>query len=122
MQWALAATLFAAISLAATPDQFRARANVGLINATVLDRHDRPVRGLTRQHFRLFEGKAEQSIAYFSEEETPLSLAVIFDVSGSMQGKIARMRTAVWAILSGANAHDEFSLITFADKPQLAAG
>ncbi len=127
MKWALAATLSAAVSLcmaslAAASDQFRADAKVVLINATVLDRHDRPIRGLTRQHFRVFEGQAEQSIAYFSEEETPLSLAVIFDVSGSMQGKIAQMRATVDAVLKGANAQDEFSLITFADRPQFAAG
>jgi Ca-activated chloride channel homolog len=122
MKWALAVALFSAVSFAATPDQFRADANVVLINATVLDRHDRPVRGLTRQQFRLFEGQAEQSIAYFSEEETPLSLAVIFDVSGSMDGKLAGMRAALDAVLKNANAEDEFSLITFAGKPQFAAG
>lgn len=122
MKWALAVTLFAAVSAAAASDQFHADANVVLINATVLDRQGRPVRGLTRQHFHLFDDQAEQSIAYFSEEETPLSLAVIFDVSGSMDGKLARMRAAVDAVLKGANARDEFSLITFADKPQFAAG
>jgi len=122
MKWALAVTLFAAVSFAATSDQFRADTNVVLINATVLDGHDRPVRGLTRQQFRLFEDQTEQSIAYFSEEDTPLSLAVIFDVSGSMEGKLTRMRAAVDAVLKGANAQDEFSLITFSDRPQLAAG
>ena len=68
--------------------------------------------------FRLFEDKAEQNIIYFSEEEVPLSLAVIFDVSGSMDGKMAGMRAALNAVLEGANTQDEFSLVTFADQPQ----
>ncbi len=105
-----------------TAGQFRIDANVVLINATVLDRHDRPVRGLTSDQFRVFEDKAEQSIAYFSEEETPLSLAVIFDVSGSMDGKMAGMRSALEAVLQSANEQDEFSLVTFADQPQVAVG
>jgi Ca-activated chloride channel homolog len=118
------AIFFAGVSLAGerASDQFRVDANVVLINATVLDRHDRLVRGLTREHFRVWEEKAEQSIAYFSEEETPLSLAVIFDVSGSMKGRIASMRAALNAVLQNANAEDEFSLITFSDEPQVAAG
>jgi VWFA-related protein len=90
------------------------------INATVLDHHDRPVRGLTRDQFRIYDEKAEQSIAYFSEEETPLSLAILFDVSGSMDQKMAGMRAALDAVLHSANADDEFSLIAFADRPEVA--
>jgi Ca-activated chloride channel homolog len=103
-------------------DQFKIDANVVLINATVLDRHDRPIRGLTRDQFRVYEDKAEQRIAYFSEEEVPLSLAVIFDVSGSMDGKLAAMRAALGAVLQSSNPGDDFSLITFADQPQVAMG
>ena len=114
------AILFADLSLAAEKGQFRADANVVLVNATVLDRHDRPIRGLPRDQFRVYEDKTEQRIAYFSEEEVPLSLAVIFDVSGSMDGKLAAMRTALDTVLEGSNPGDEFSLITFADRPQVA--
>ena len=123
------AILFAGFSVAGErtagqvdANQFRADSNVVLINATVLDVHDRPVRGLARNQFRVYEDKAEQSVAYFSEEEVPLSLAVIFDISGSMDGKMAGMRAAVDAVLRSANVQDEFSLITFADDPQVAVG
>lgn len=105
-----------------TAGQFHADANVVLINATVLDRHDRPIRGLTRDQFRVYEDKAEQTIAYFSEEEVPISLAVIFDVSGSMEGKLGALRDALATILTSANVDDEVSLITFADEPQVALG
>lgn len=102
--------------------QFRTNSNIVLINATVLDGQNRPVRGLARDQFRLFDEKAERSIAYFSEEEVPVSLAVLFDVSGSMEGKLADMRSALDAVLKSANAQDEFSLITFADHPRVAVG
>lgn len=106
----------------APQSEFRVDSSVVLINATVLDGHDRPVRGLARGQFRVFEDKAEQNIAYFTEEEVPLSLAIVFDVSGSMDGKLPTMRAALASILQSANADDEFSLITFADEPQLAVG
>jgi Ca-activated chloride channel family protein len=88
-----------------------------LINATVLDSHDRPVRGLDRDDFRLFEGKAEQTIGYFSEEETPLSLVVVLDTSGSMEANLSAARRALAAVLKTSNRDDEFSLITFSEHP-----
>ncbi|HTW65186.1 MAG TPA: VWA domain-containing protein [Bryobacteraceae bacterium] len=121
MKCVLLATCLAAVSFAATSDQFRVNANVVLINATVLDHHDRLVRGLTRDQFRLYEDRAEQRIAYFSEEDTPVSLAVVFDTSGSMLGKLDGMRTALDAILKDANPGDEFALVTFANEPRVAA-
>ncbi len=104
------------------PGQFRIDANVVLINATVLGPHDRPILGLTRDRFRVFEDNSEQSIAYFSQEEVPLSLAVIFDASGSMEGKLPAMRDVVGALLAKGNPGDEFALITFSDQPQVAMG
>ena len=106
--------------LAQTRDaQFHADANVVLINATVLDRHERPVRGLSRDSFHIFEDSSEQIVTYFGEEDVPISLAVLLDVSGSMNGKIAGARRALSAVLSGANEADEFSLITFAEHPRV---
>jgi Ca-activated chloride channel homolog len=104
------------------PGQFRIDANVVLINATVLGPHDRPVLGLTRDRFRVFEDNSEQNIAYFSQEEVPISLAVIFDSSGSMEGKLPAIRAAVGALLSNENPGDEFALITFSGRPELAMG
>jgi VWFA-related protein len=87
---------------------FRADSNVVLIGATVVDAHDRIVRGLTREDFRLFEGKAEQTIRYFGEEEVPQSVAVVFDTSGRMTGTAASLRHAPAAVLETANPEDEF--------------
>jgi Ca-activated chloride channel family protein len=100
--------------------RFRADATVVLLGATVVDTHDRLVRGLTRGDFRLFEDKVEQSIRYFGEEDVPLSLAVVFDTSGSMAGKLAGMRSSLRAVLEGSNPEDEFCLITFADRSEVA--
>jgi Ca-activated chloride channel homolog len=99
---------------------FRSNSYLVLINATVLDPADRPVRGLTRENFRLFQDKVQQNIAYFSEEEAPLSLAIVFDTSGSMRKKISGAYQALRAILATSNPGDQFCLITFANQPELA--
>lgn len=103
-------------------DSFEVRTNLVLINATVLDRNHRPVRGLARDRFQLFENRVEQPVTYFTEEETPVSLAIVLDVSGSMAGKFTGAIEALKTVLENANHDDEFSLITFSDRSQLAAG
>ena len=99
---------------------FRSASDVVLIPATVLDAHNHLVRGLSARDFRLLEDKIEQPIRYFGEEELPLSLAVVFDTSGSMAGKISYLRAALANVLATANPRDEFCLIAFADHPELA--
>jgi Ca-activated chloride channel family protein len=113
------AAVLLASALLGAPAIFHGSANLVLIHATVLDRHNRPVRSLNRQQFRVFEDKVEQPISSFAEEELPLSLAVIFDTSGSMAGKISQAREALNAVLRDSNSADEFCLITFADRPEL---
>ncbi len=63
-----------------------------LVNATVTDPQNRYVTGLEKEHFQIWEDKLEQKIEYFSAEDVPISLGVIFDVSGSMKDKISTAR------------------------------
>ncbi len=99
---------------------FRSDSYLVLIRATVLDPAHRPVRGLTSDQFRLFQDKMQQSVAFFSEEEVPLALAIVLDVSGSMRNKISGARQALRAILATSNPTDEFCLITFADQAEVS--
>src|SRR5215471_16662421 len=59
-----------------------------LVNATVTDQLNRYVSGLETQHFQVWEDKVEQKIEYFNAEDVPISVGIIFDVSGSMKEKI----------------------------------
>ena len=54
----------------------------------------------------------------FSSEDAPISIGVIFDMSGSMSSKIERAREAVIEFFKTANPQDEFFMIAFADKPR----
>jgi Ca-activated chloride channel family protein len=89
-----------------------------LVPVTITDPMNRLVTGLDRDNFALFEGKDQQEIKHFSSEDAPVSLGVIFDMSGSMSSKIERAREAVVEFFKTANPQDEFFMIAFADKPE----
>src|SRR5262245_8800260 len=95
--------------------------NMVLVPVTITDPMNRLVTGLDRDNFNLFEGKEQQEIKTFSSEDAPVSLGVIFDMSGSMSSKIERAREAVIEFFKTANPQDEFFMITFADKPEQLA-
>ena len=92
-----------------------------LVNVTITDPMNRLVTGLEKENFKIFEGSQEQQIRHFSSEDAPISLGVIFDVSGSMKTKIERAKEAVIQFFKTANPQDEFFMITFSDRPELLA-
>ncbi len=92
-----------------------------LVNLTVTDPYDRLVTGLEQENFRVFEDSAEQEIVHFASEDVPISIGVIFDMSGSMANKVDRSRMAAVQFFKTANPQDEFFLVNFNDRAQLAS-
>lgn len=87
-----------------------------LVNVTVTDPFNRLVTGLEKENFKVLEDQGEQDILHFSSEDVPISLGVIFDVSGSMSNKLDKSRMAALQFLKTANPADEFFLVTFSDR------
>jgi Ca-activated chloride channel family protein len=92
-----------------------------LVNVTVTDPYGRLVTGLEQENFRVFEDGSEQEIMKFSSEDVPVSIGVIFDMSGSMSDKIDKSRLAAVQFFRTANPQDEFFLINFNDRAQLVS-
>jgi Ca-activated chloride channel family protein len=92
-----------------------------LVNVTVTDPYNRLVTGLSKEHFEVEEDKQKQEILYFSNEDVPLSLGVVFDLSGSMNraSKLERAAKAAVTFLQTANPEDEFFVVYFSDEPRL---
>src|SRR6185503_17603824 len=66
------------------------------LTVTVTDTYGRYVSGLSKGAFAVFDNKTQQEITYFSDDDSPVSVGVIFDVSGSMSGdKVKRARDAL---------------------------
>jgi Ca-activated chloride channel family protein len=93
-----------------------------LVNMTVTDPYDRLVTGLEKENFRVFEDGKEQEVTIFSSEDVPISIGIIFDMSGSMSDKIGRARQAAAQFLKTANPRDEFFMVSFNDRAQLTSG
>ena len=104
---------------APAPD-FKVDSTVVLVNVTITDAHGHAITGLTKENFRIFEEKTEQSVRYFSSEDSPISVGLILDFSRSMSPKFNRLREAVAGFLNTADPEDEFCLIEFRDRPELS--
>jgi len=97
----------------------RTRTDLVMVPVTITDDLNRPVTGLDRDNFQLFENKQPQEIKNFSSEDSPVSIGIIVDVSGSMANKLERARDAVHQFCEASNPQDEFFMVTFSDAPRL---
>jgi Ca-activated chloride channel family protein len=93
--------------------------DLALVNVTVTDPYDRLVTGLEPDNFRVFENNIEQEIQYFSSEDIPISIGVIFDISGSMTNKVGKAKEAALQFFKTANPEDEFFLVGFNERAEL---
>ena len=99
----------------------RLRVNVNLVQVpvTVTDPMNRLVTGLEKENFQVFDNNAGQAIKYFSSEDAPLTIGIIFDLSGSMNSKFVRARKALTEFLRTSNPQDEFFVVGFNDRPAI---
>ena len=95
--------------------------DVALVNVTVTDPYNRLVTGLEPDNFRVFEDNTEQEVLTFSSEDVPISIGVIFDLSGSMSNKIAKAREAAVQFFKTANPADEFFMVSFNERAELTS-
>lgn len=74
------------------------------------------VHGLERANFKIYEDGQEQLITNFSREETPFAVALLLDVSGSMEGRVSMARSAAIRFLDGLRADDTAAVYSFDRK------
>ena len=105
---------------------FRFRTGIELINvtATVVDGSGRFVSGLRKEDFRVYEDDRLQTISHFNSERVPVSLGIVLDTSGSMDGEkmMAARRALERFLLDLLGPEDEVFLYRFAATPELVHG
>lgn len=90
------------------------------LTVTVTDTYGRFVSGLNKNAFTVLDEKKPQEITFFSDDDSPVSVGVLFDVSGSMSGdKIKRARDALAKFIQTSHNSDEYFLIGFNSRAQL---
>ena len=65
-----------------------------LLDVTVHDKTGKPITNLEREDFKVYEDKVEQSISFFSKEESAVTWGLVLDRSGSMKGRIQEVYEA----------------------------
>ncbi len=97
----------------------RMNVDLVLVPVTVTDPMNRLVTGLEKEDFQIYENNKEQPIRTFAAEDAPVSIGIIFDLSGSMTSKLIRARESILQFIKTANPQDEFFVIGFNDRPEL---
>ena len=112
--------LMAAVFRGQDVPKFKADSTLVLIPVSVTDHSNRFVLGLHKQDFRILEDGVEQTVVNLSGEDTPLSIGLLYDRSGSMGDKLQTSRQAVTQFLKTMNPPDEAFLVDFADEAKVA--
>jgi Ca-activated chloride channel family protein len=90
-----------------------------LVPVSVTDSAYRPLAGIGRDQFHVYENGEPTRIVSFSEEDAPASIVIVFDSSASMKSKLKYARQAAISFLQLANPRDEIAIITFAAQTDL---
>jgi Ca-activated chloride channel family protein len=87
--------------------------NLVVLNVTITDGRDRYVPGLKREDFQIFEDKLQQKIVNFSYDENPFTVAILLDISLSMEHKLSLARAACANFVEGLRDGDTFAIYSF---------
>ena len=94
----------------------RLEANMVVLSATVLDRHNAPVSGLGKDDFQVYEDGKLQQIKQFSHEDIPVTVGIVVDSSGSMGPKRDDVIVAALAFARSSNPQDHMFVVNFDDR------
>jgi VWFA-related protein len=97
-------------------DTVRVTTTLVTIPVTVMDRNGHYIPNLQEKDFKVFENGVEQQIAYFAPVETPVTVALLLDVSDSTRFRIEDIQKAAIAFLDKLRSNDQVILIAFDDK------
>jgi Ca-activated chloride channel family protein len=100
-------------------DQVKLEAKLVSLTVTVSDPLGRFVTGLQKKNFEVFDDGVEQEIAHFSDEDAPITLGFVYDVSGSMSNLEGQAFQALKKFFDTSHEDDEYFIIAFNDRPKL---
>jgi Ca-activated chloride channel family protein len=112
--------LWSGIALAQDAAVFKSGVSLVHVDLEVTD-GTRLLSGFQKDDFQVFDESAPQKILYFSHEETPLDLILLFDTSGSMQPKLAKLAASAHAALAELRHGDRVAVMTFTTRTVIVA-
>ena len=87
------------------------------VTVTVTDQNGRYATGLHKGDFRLYIDDVQRNIEFLRQDfNTPVSVGIIVDSSGSMEPKIPQARTAIAQFIDDLNSRDDIFLYAFSTR------
>ena len=87
-----------------------------MVPVTVVDRNGRYVPQLRREDFRLMENGVDQKIAYFATTDSPFTVVLVIDTSGSTHFKLEEIQDAAMDFVSKLKDNDSVMVMSFDDR------
>ena len=105
-----------------SPSVIRKQVNLVLVDVAVTDSKGHLISGLKESDFALLDEGVEQKLTHFSQDEIPLAIALVVDVSGSMRPILEPVRIALLRALPTLKAEDRVVLFSFSRNCRLEIG
>lgn len=101
-------------------DVIKVNTDLVVFDAQVIDKKTRKVLGgLHREDFEIYEENVKQPVAYFSQDQLPLSVLLLLDISRSVTPIIEQVGAGANEALQRLKPEDEVAVMAFADYPRL---
>ena len=90
---------------------FRSGVDMVPLTVTVTDSAGRYVSGLTERDFAVFEDGVQQSLSFFASERVPVDVALVLDVSASMNAAMPMVRQAADGLIRALRTGDRAAVV-----------
>jgi Ca-activated chloride channel family protein len=97
----------------------RVNVNLVMVDATVKSKDGEIIGDLKKDDFEVLEDGVAQKLEIFSQDELPLNVAIVLDLSDSMGPYLGPLRNTMTGALSALKPEDQVSLLTFSTTAQL---
>jgi Ca-activated chloride channel homolog len=101
------------------PVTVRVNVNLVLVDATVKSKSGQIISDLRKDDFDLREDGVAQKIDIFSRDEIPLNVALVLDLSDSIEPFLGPLRDAAATALTALKPEDEVALFTFSTEAEM---
>ena len=98
---------------------YRLDARLVLLHASVVDKNGKLLTNIPQSAFKIQEDGVEQPLKLFRREDVPVSMGIIVDNSGSMNGKRSRVAAAALELVKQSNPDDEVFIVNFNDDTHI---
>jgi Ca-activated chloride channel family protein len=112
VSWCLRLAVLGGIAMAQDRGVFKTGVSLVHVDAEVTDGM-KMLTGFHKEDFRVFDNKSPQTILYLTQEETPLDLILLFDISGSMNPKLEKLAVSAHAALAQLSRGDRVGVMVF---------